>query len=335
MSKHKNLMRLVELGYNVPKFQLLKNNCISETNKLNPKLLYSVRSSPERSMPGILKTITNVNVNNICNAAKQVRQSWYSANAKLYRKKNNLSNNANKLNIVIQEMFDATGPLSGSGIVITKNSEQLHGEFIKNESGESLVSGKKTPMYIGKLKKYNIKIYNKLKQIVNKLTLDFELPQEVEFAFSESELVILQTRDFNYNVIKLRDNYNVNYDNFVSCGGIGLGSGDFLGTCCFNMDEILNAKNPIFFANYTTPDQYKEFLYSGAVVTAVGGQYSHAAVLCRKLNIPAIIGSNIKIKNNQITCVVDGHKKVTINSGDIIVLRIINGNPSIIFKVNI
>lgn len=76
---------------------------------------------------------------------------------------------------------------------------------------------------------------------------------------------------------------------------------------CFKMKEgnilVAPATNPLF-----TPAIIK----ASAIVTNLGGALSHAAIVARELNIPAVVGTNeaTKILQDNMSIIVDGKKGI-------------------------
>ena len=89
-------------------------------------------------------------------------------------------------------------------------------------------------------------------------------------------------------------------------------SGKFKGKIkIYNRDKKFT-KDDILVAEATSPEMCVEMLSSGAVVTQFGGILSHAAIFCRELKKPCVVGvSNLFefVKEGNIA-EVDGDKGI-------------------------
>ena len=129
--KGESLILLQTLGYNVPEFLIISGKYLDEIlsdhkeylNVLqwltdNEIDLFSVRSSPEISMPGLMETKLNQTIVTLQQSLLEVYHSYSSDLCKLYRKINNIPDIAPA--VIIQKMVDGRGKNSGSGVAYAR-----------------------------------------------------------------------------------------------------------------------------------------------------------------------------------------------------------------------
>lgn len=69
----------------------------------------------------------------------------------------------------------------------------------------------------------------------------------------------------------------------------------------------------ILVSDVTQPNMYDLIKRSSAVITNEGGLLSHAAVICREINIPCLVqvsGATTLINDGQIVELIDGELKI-------------------------
>ena len=164
-----------------------------------PPPAVSVRSSAAVSMPGMMQTVLDItDLPNLYAAIRYVLDSWYSPNAKAYRKLHDISDSLGTAVVVQRMVYGDLGKMSGTGVVFTRNpntgDRELYGEFLRRARGEAIVSGTVTPHPIGELRLTDPAKYSELKVVCRVLEKHFKDMQDVEFTIEQSRLYILQTR---------------------------------------------------------------------------------------------------------------------------------------------
>lgn len=219
--KAANLLKLKQLGYDVPDFIIItaasleyKYNLQSLTTEIaqyfNTNTLLAVRSSADvedgssHSFAGQFTTLLNVPVTALQDAIEKVAASVNAPTVKAYLLKNDLP--IPKMSVIVQEMVDAdfAGVAFGINPVTGDETEQVVN--IVEGLGEDLVNGSKTgDAYAVK----NGKIVQKaciekeiatdaqvleVSQLVVELSKTYGAPQDIEFAFTNGTLKLLQAR---------------------------------------------------------------------------------------------------------------------------------------------
>ena len=295
-------------------------------------------------------------------AIEAVFNSWNNERAIHYRRINRLPDDLGT-GVVIQTMvFGNLGNDSGTGIVFTRNpangENKIYGEFLLNAQGEDIVSGKRTPMPIEKLKEVMPHVYNELKKVAKKLERHYRDMQDIEFTIERKKLYILQTRTgkrtakaaikisvdmveegiinkkeaiMRVDANSLQQLLHKQIDERAKLNIIARGRpaspGAAAGKICFSPDEAEKRgedESIILVRVETSPDDIHGIVKSKGVVTIKGGMTSHAAVVSRGLGIPCVVGvDNMKIDEERELLVIDGKK---LGKNDVITIDGSTGN---------
>ena len=295
-------------------------------------------------------------------AIEAVFNSWNNERAIHYRRINRLPDDLGT-GVVIQTMvFGNLGNDSGTGIVFTRNpadgENKVYGEFLLNAQGEDIVSGKRTPWPIEKLKEIMPEVYEELVKVAKKLEMHYRDMQDIEFTIERKKLYILQTRTgkrtaraaikiavdmveegiidkkeaiMRVDANSLQQLLHKQVDEKAKLNVIARGRpaspGAAVGKICFSPDEAEKRggrEDIILVRVETSPDDIHGIVKAKGVVTIKGGMTSHAAVVSRGLGIPCIVGADgIKIDEEKELLIV-GKKKL--GKDDVITIDGATGN---------
>jgi pyruvate,orthophosphate dikinase len=146
-------------------------------------------------------------------------------------------------------------------------------------------------------------IYERLLEISRDLVYTKEWnPQEIEFTFEgpkPEDLYILQTRDMI--TIKKKEHFKVFVDSeslqkSIMGKGIGVSGSAISGLAVFTEENIrqLRKENPeatlILIRQDTVPEDIREISMADGLLTARGGQTSHASVVATRLEKTCVVG---------------------------------------------
>jgi pyruvate,orthophosphate dikinase len=242
--------------------------------------------------------------------------------------------------------FGNLGPESGSGVLFTAHPYRkvrrvaLWGDYASGDQGEDIVSGLVTTYPIsveqaeidGRSKEFALenrfpKIYKGLRNIARDLVYEKQWnPQDIEFTFEgpeASDLYILQTRDMI--TIKKKENFHVFEESApltkaLLGKGIGVAGSAMSGRAVFSTENIkrLRQEYPntplILIRQDTVPEDIKEISLADGLLTARGGQTSHASIVALRLNKTCVVGcKNLKVYETEQRCEVN---KQVIRFGD-------------------
>ena len=327
---------IYELLTDEMKFNLILDSIINRLKENNIEN-FSIRSSPVYSMPGMMDTILDVNINDLQKLKDSILtivNSYYNKRAILYRKIKNIPEILP--GIIIQKMvYGDKNDKSGTGILFTRTSNgklEPNGEYIPNAKGDVLVSNETESNDLTKLLsdptyKYCFDLY------VTKLEQYFKAPQEVEFTIEDGEVYFLQTRKLQFNnLVYLHILNNMLNNGTLTPVEFNNELTDFVKDKTFEWidpiqyDEIdgvpflpvnvvsggikrgivtrdvnnLN-KNSILIKDKILNEDLQLLNKIGGLITTEGNITSHPSILCRNLSLPYVI-----IEKELLVHIVDG-----------------------------
>ena len=294
-------------------------------------------------------------------AIQQVFDSWTSSKAKQYREIMGISDSWGTAVIVQTMVFGNLGLSSGSGVVFTAHPYRkirrvaLWGDFTPGNQGEDIVGGLVFTFPISKeqrdtegregregdmsLEESFPQVYKQLFDIAKNLVYEKKWnPQEVEFTYEgpeEKDFYILQTRDM---VSTKRVTFEVFSpsapltESFVG-RGIGVSGGALSGRAVFTLNDIqqlrgADPKTPlILIRSDTVPEDIQEISLTEGLLTAKGGQTSHAAIVAFELDKTAIVGCrNLTVLESEGRCLLN---HTEIKKGDFLSL---DGRKGLVYR---
>ncbi len=140
----------------------------------------------------------------------------------------------------------------------------------------------------------------------------YNFPQDVEWAFEDGKIYIVQTRPITTMDVVESVGETASIIGTLPkplLQGSAASPGIIVGTVKLLKSPEENdkiQKGDILVAPMTTPDFVPAMKRAAAIVTDQGGQTSHAAIVSRELGVPCIVGTGIatkKLKTNQIITV--------------------------------
>ena len=286
------LIKLYSLGLNVPYAYFADANSKDLLKILDKRKHYAVRSSADiedgqnNSFAGIFDSVLNVSYKNLANAISRVIDSVKSERALTYYEHINLKIKP-KMHLVIQEFInpDLAGVWMG-------DKEDLNAgllEYVEG-CGDSLVSGQKNPeRYIFK----NDNLDNSLQNIISKEMIAIQdklhAASDIEWCYKNDKLYFLQARYVTTDIGMMFNNYDFNETDYIATPaspGIAIGRPILLN----NVKEFVEPLgDEILLTWFTDPEWVPIMKKFKGVITAVGGFLSHAAIICREMNLPCVV----------------------------------------------
>ena len=278
-------------------------------------------------------------------AIKGVLASWESPRAMAYRRIIGISEDWGTAVTVQAMVYGNLSQSSGSGVVFTHNPRwsgdtlKLWGDFTVGNQGEDVVAGLVKTMPISifqqeiELRDTDVTMETHFPEIYQALVdwahdlIDGKgwSPQEIEFTFegpSKDDLYLLQTRDMAIRERKKVLTFDFEADpKAVYLGhGVGVSGGAMSGRLVFTLEEIEEWRdmdpgaNLILARNDTVPDDIQEIHTADGLLTARGGQTSHAAVIAHRLGKTCVVNcTNLDCNENEKYC---AFHQVRIRSGE-------------------
>ncbi|KXK11887.1 MAG: Phosphoenolpyruvate synthase [Microgenomates bacterium OLB23] len=294
---------------------------------------------PDASFAGQQETFLNVQGEN--SLIERVRACWaslFTERAMYYRHHQNYDHMKVGLASVVQRMVQSEkSGIAFSIDPITNNKDIVTIESIYG-LGEYIVGGRVTPDHYEvkkgsfsivkkEIKEQKVKLVRKgagneevkltkqegneqklddatiqrLAELIAKVELHYDFPQDIEWAYEKGILYIVQSRPIT--TMQKRSKEEQESDNFTP---INIGSHELLLTgspaspgfavgspvIIHSPDEIDKIKQgDILVAPMTDPDYVPAMKRAAAIVTELGGRTSHAAIVSRELEIPAVVGA--------------------------------------------
>lgn len=127
-----------------------------------------------------------------------VFNSWNNPRAIYYRKINSIPYEWGTAVNVQSMVYGNMGEDSGTGVAFTRDAATgeniFYGEFLMDAQGEDVVAGTRTPLQIEELKQKDIKCYNELLDIRERLEKHYRDMLDIEFTIQRGKLYMLQCR---------------------------------------------------------------------------------------------------------------------------------------------
>jgi pyruvate, orthophosphate dikinase len=263
-------------------------------------------------------------------AIAAVFNSWMGRRAKDYRRINRIPDNLGTAVNIQAMVFGNMGTTSGTGVAFTRNpstgEKTLYGEYLLNAQGEDVVAGIRTPNPISQLREELPEVYEQFASITGLLERHYHDMQDVEFTIERSKLWMLQTRtgkrtgaaavrvavemvqeeliDKATAVRRvtpeqldqlLHPTVDPNAKTTVLATGLPASPGAAQGRVVFDPDEAeemaRDGAQVILVRQETSPDDFHGMVAAQAIVTARGGQTSHAAVVARGMGKSCVCGA--------------------------------------------
>ncbi len=295
----------------------------------------------QRKIDGLGINIPDDPWRQLTGAVEMVLRSWDAPKTRGYRSLMDVSDSWGTAVIIQAMVFGNLSRNSGSGVVFTAHPYRkvrrvaLWGDYACGDQGEDIVGGLVTtyPISIEQaeidgrpvayaLEEKSPEIYKELLEIARDLVYEKRWnPQEIEFTFEgpkRSDLYILQTRDMI--TIKKKERFHVftdkaeNSDDFLG-KGIGVSGSALSGRAVFSEENInaLRREDPdsplILIRQDTVPEDIREISLADGLLTARGGQTSHAAVVTLRLEKTCVVGCRaLHVYETGEYCLVSGHK---------------------------
>ncbi|HHO51187.1 MAG TPA: pyruvate, phosphate dikinase [Deltaproteobacteria bacterium] len=262
-------------------------------------------------------------------AIDAVFRSYNSHRARYYRKTHGIPDDAGTAVNVQQMVFGNMGQDSGTGVAFTRNpkdgSRGLFGEWLPNAQGEDVVAGIRTPMPLASLEEASAPVYGALVEVLGQLEAHYRDMQDIEFTIESGKLYLLQTRSgkrtaqaavqivvdlVDEGVIDrrtalgridprelecvLRPVISPDAKRKVIARGLDASPGAATGRVVFepsDCQEFYDRDEPTILVRLeTSPEDIQGMTVAAGVLTARGGQTSHAAVVARGMGKPCVVG---------------------------------------------
>ncbi len=271
-------------------------------------------------------------------AINMVIDSWNAPEAVKYRSLMDISDEWGTAVLIQAMVFGNLNHEAGTGVLFTAHPYRklsqvtLWGDYTPGNQGEDIVGGLVATMPISieqaelddrpvgqSLEVMFPEIYSSLLRLSRELVYNENWnKQEMEFTFegpSANELYLLQTRDMVTSKIQSLAHFipSEELKNSLLGRGIGVCGGALSGRAVFNIENIeaLRAEAPntplILIRSDTVPEDIHEISQADGVLTARGGQTSHASIVTIRLEKTCVVGCEaMRVFESESRCVING-----------------------------
>lgn len=257
-----------------------------------------------------------------------VLDSWMSDRAVAYRRQRGLDDEAGTAVTVQAMVFGHLDDRSGTGVVFSRDplvgTPGLYGEWLPRAQGDDLVSGRADAQPIAALGNTLPRVAEQVQQAAATLEHVLRDVQDIEFTVESGRLWFLQTRRAKRTPeARVRQAVAFGREGIISpaealararSADLGFLRGPRLDALARSQASVLARGKPaspgaaagvvvtsaraceeatgdVVLARPTTdPEDVHAMSMASAVITELGGSTSHAAVICRELGVPCVVG---------------------------------------------
>jgi pyruvate,orthophosphate dikinase len=264
-------------------------------------------------------------------SVEAVFRSWDSARARAYREREGIPADLGTAVVVQAMVFGNRGAGSATGVLFTRNpatgEEQLYGDVLFGAQGEDVVAGTHATEPIAALDERLPSVALELRAYADRLERHFRDVCDIEFTIEEERLWMLQTRigkrtaqaacriavemaeDDAFPLTRaeavervavlLADPPHTTAERSggatVIATGLGASPGLASGAIATSAEAAVKMSDEgtavLLVRSETSPDDVHGMARAVGILTATGGLASHAAVVARGWDIPAVVGA--------------------------------------------
>ena len=256
--------------------------------------------------------------------------SWNTERAKIYRRRERISDDLGTAVNVQTMVFGNMGEDSGTGVCFTRDPSTGHsgvyGDVLMNAQGEDVVAGIRNTEPLVQLATHDKKSYDELIAIMDKLEKHYQDLCDIEFTIEHGKLWMLQTRVGKRTAAaafriatQLVDEGLIDMDEALTrvtgeqltqlmfpqfdakakktllTKAMAASPGAAVGEIVFNNEDAVAAaaegRKVILVRRETNPDDLPGMVAAEGILTARGGKTSHAAVVARGMGKTAVVGA--------------------------------------------
>ncbi|MDA0352951.1 MAG: pyruvate, phosphate dikinase [Chloroflexi bacterium] len=261
-------------------------------------------------------------------AIEAVFRSWHSDRARVFRKREGISDDLGTAVTVQAMVFGNLDDRSGTGVVFTRDpatgDPRPYGDYLARAQGEDVVAGTHLTSGLDALQAGLPAVYDALLSALARLERHYRDICDVEFTVSAGELYILQTRIGRRSplaavrtAVAMAENpaFPLSPSEAVArvdhatmravaeaaavdpnaralTSGLAVSPGVGVGVLCCDPDRAADLANRgiavVLARAATSPADVHGMVGASAIVTTLGGVASHAAVVARSWAIPAV-----------------------------------------------
>ena len=262
---------------------------------------------------------------------RAVFDSWNSARARLYRRRERIPDDLGTAVNVCSMVFGNLGDDSGTGVCFTRDPATgragSYGDYLPNAQGEDVVAGVRNTISLEEFAKLDPGSYGDLRRAMRRLETHYRDLCDIEFTVERGKLWLLQTRVGKRTAAaafriatQLVDEGVVTLDEALErvtgvqlaqltfpqfdrgsgrtelVRGTAASPGAAVGKAAFDPATAVAwaaaGEHVVLVRRETSPDDLEGMVASVGVLTSRGGRTSHAAVVARGMGRPCVSGAD-------------------------------------------
>ena len=290
-------------------------------------------------------------------AVEAVFNSWNTDRARLYRRRERISDDLGTAVNVQSMVFGNLGADSGTGVCFTRDpstgEQGDYGDYLTNAQGEDVVAGIRNTLSLADMEKIDPKAYTELRQVMRRLETHYRDLCDIEFTVERGKLWMLQTRVGKRTAAaafriahQLVEEHLITLDEAIErvtgeqlsklmfpqfdahaqttllAKGMAASPGAAVGQAVFSSptaaEWAAEGKQVILVRRETNPDDLGGMIAAVGVLTSRGGKTSHAAVVARGMGTTCVVGAEkLEVDTVARKFTVNG---TVVNEGDVIAI---------------
>lgn len=290
-------------------------------------------------------------------AVEAVFNSWNTDRARLYRRRERISDDLGTAVNVQSMVFGNLGADSGTGVCFTRDpstgQQGDYGDYLTNAQGEDVVAGIRNTLPLAEMEQIDAAAYTELRQVMRRLETHYRDLCDIEFTVERGKLWMLQTRVGKRTAAaafriahQLVEEHLITLDEAIErvtgeqlsklmfpqfdahaartllAKGMAASPGAAVGQAVFSSPTAVawaaEGKQVILVRRETNPDDLSGMIAAVGVLTSRGGKTSHAAVVARGMGTTCVVGAE-KLDVDVVAKRFTANG-TTVNEGDVIAI---------------
>jgi pyruvate,orthophosphate dikinase len=259
-----------------------------------------------------------------------VFDSWNTERARIYRRRERISEDLGTAVNVCTMVYGNLGPTSGTGVAFTRDpatgAPGAYGDYLANAQGEDVVAGIRNTLSLADLEQLDPKSHRELMKVMRRLETHYRDLCDIEFTIERGKLWMLQTRvgkrtsaaafriahqlveeqliskDEALGRVRGADLNQLMFPQFdakaersILVKGMAASPGAAVGRVVFDSPTAAQwaerGEQVILVRRETNPDDLSGMIAAAGVLTQRGGKTSHAAVVARGMGKTCVCGA--------------------------------------------
>jgi pyruvate,orthophosphate dikinase len=264
-------------------------------------------------------------------AIRAVFDSWNTDRARLYRRRERISNDLGTAVNICTMVYGNLGETSGTGVAFTRDPATgqvgAYGDYLANAQGEDVVAGIRNTLTLADLEQLDPDSHRELMKVMRRLETHYRDLCDIEFTIERGKLWMLQTRvgkrtsaaafriahqlveeqliskDEALARVRGSDLNQLMFPQFdgsaprtLVAKGLAASPGAAVGRAVFASATAVEwaekGEEVILVRRETNPDDLGGMIAAAGILTQRGGRTSHAAVVARGMGKTCVCGAD-------------------------------------------